>query len=252
MNITEYRQHPATSYSKLKAYLKSPLHGLMQQPPAESAAMRFGSLVDLMMKDSTDFILNPHEDGRTKAAKEFKSANAGKLIVSEDEYNRAYKAVRSIKDHLAVQCLCLNLLEADKPLFGQIEGVQVKGLPDWWLDGTIIDLKTTGSGIDASSFAKNVDAYCYDLQAAVYCELARQSGDANPTFFWIACESDSPHDVAVYKATDRILEVGKAKLKKALENFKIGQTGKMQGISDKISDLEMPPWYGRSFQSDGF
>jgi hypothetical protein len=252
MNVTEYRSHPAVSYSKLKAYLKSPLHGLTQQPPAESAAMRFGSLVDLMVKDSTDFLVNPFEDGRTKAAKEYKQANAGKLIVSEDEYNRAFHAVKSIKNHLAVQYLCLNLLEADKPLFGTIDGVEIKGLPDWWLDGTIIDLKTTGSGIDPVSFARNVDAFQYDLQAAVYCELARQHGDTNPTFFWIACESEAPHDVAVYKATDRILEVGRLKLAKALENFKIGQTGQMLGISSKISELEMPNWYGRNFQSESF
>lgn len=248
MNITEYRQHPALSYSKLKAYLKSALHGLNQEPPAESAAMRFGSAVDLMLKgEGSEIVVNIHEDGRTKAAKEFKAANEGKLVLTQNEMERVSTCVAAVLSHPAVHALSLGMLASDVPLFGEFEGISLKGLPDWSFGGTLVDLKTTSSLVSASDFAKTVDNFHYDLQAAVYCELAKQAGDANPTFFWIAVESEHPHDVAVYKATERILEVGYAKLRHALKNVRKAQIGEYLGSQQFVTELEMPAWYGRNY-----
>lgn len=211
--------------------------------------MRFGSAVDLALKGQLDdVILNPHEDGRTKAAKEFKQANEGKLVLTQNEYERVLSCVASVKSHPAVQALSLGMLTPDAPLFGEYEGIALKGLPDWGFGGTLVDLKTTSSLVSASDFAKTVDNFHYDLQAAVYCELAKQAGDVNPSFFWIAVESEQPHDVAVYKATERILEIGYAKLHKALNNLKKAQRGEFLGTQQFVTDLEMPAWYGRSFE----
>lgn len=248
MNITEYRAHPALSYSKLKAYLKSALHGLTQEPPSDSIFLRFGSAVDLALKGQLDdVIVNPHEDGRTKAAKEFKQANEGKLVLTQSEYERVLSCVGAVKSHPAVQALNLQMLQSDLPMFGEYQGHQIKGLPDWAFGGTLVDLKTTSGLVSSNEFAKTVDNFNYDLQAAVYSELAKQAGDSNPVFFWIAVESDKPHDVAVYKATERIIEVGYAKLHKALANFRKAQLGEFLGSQQFVTELEMPPWYGRSF-----
>jgi hypothetical protein len=253
MNTTEYRQHQALSYSKLKAYLKSPLHGLTQQPLTESAAMRFGSAVDLALKgELQDVIVNPFEDGRTKAAKDFKVENAGKLIMTQAEMDKVLHCVASVKSHPAVKALNLEMLDSDKPMFGEIEGIAMKGLPDWSFGGTLIDLKTTSYEVSASEFAKAVNHFHYDLQAAVYCELAKQAGESNPSFFWIVVESDHPFDVAVYKATERIMAVGQAKLKLALSNVRKAQIGEFLGTSEFVQELDMPPWYGKAFQLDGF
>jgi len=253
MNITEYRANSAFSYSKLKAYLKSPLHGLTQQPPTESAAMRFGSAVDLALKGQlNEVIVNPFEDGRTKAAKDFKQENAGKLILTQAEMDKVLHCVASVKAHPAVKALNLEMLDSDKPLFGQIDGIPMKGLPDWSFGETLIDLKTTSGMVSASEFAKTVDNFHYDLQAAVYCELAKQAGEREPEFFWIVVESDHPFDVAVYKATERIMAVGQAKMKLALNNVHKAQEGSFLGTSDIVRELEMPPWYGKAFQMDGF
>lgn len=248
MNITEYRQHPALSYSKLKAYLKSALHGLTQEPVTESAAMRFGSAVDLALKGQLEnVIVNPHEDGRTKAAKEFKQANEGKLVLTQNEMDRVLSCVAAVKSHPAVQALSLEMLAPDVVMFGEFEGMALKGLPDWSFGGTLVDLKTTSGLVGASDFAKTVDNFHYDLQAAVYCELAKQAGDTNPSFFWIVVESDHPHDVAVYKATERIIEVGYAKLRHALKNVRKAQIGEFLGTQQFVTELEMPAWYGRNF-----
>jgi hypothetical protein len=253
VNVTEYRQHPAMSYSKLKPYLKSPLHGLTYEPPAESAALRFGSAVDLALKGQIDEVLvNPFEDGRTKAAKEWKAENVGKLVMTQSEMEKVLECSAAVLAHPAVKAMSIEMMYSDIPLFGNFNGVDLKGLPDWFFAGTVIDLKTTSSAVDAASFAKTVDNFHYDLQAAVYCELARQAGESCVDFFWIVVESDKPHDVAVYKASDRILEVGKAKLNHALANFAKAKSGAHLGTSEHMQVLEMPPWYGKSFQLDDF
>lgn len=249
MQPSDYYNIPAFSYSKLKAYLKSPLHGLTQEPPAESAAMRFGSAVDLAMKGQLDkVVLNPFEDGRTKAAKEFKAENAKKLVLTQSELDRVLQCVASLRSHPAVKELSLELLQPDVPLRGEFEGITLKGLPDWYFGGTLVDLKTTSGTVDASDFARTVENWHYDLQAAVYMELAKQSGDTNAAFYWISVESDKPYDVAVYKASQRVIEVGYAKLRRAIHNVKIAQNGGFLGTSDAILELTMPPWYGRKFE----
>ena len=85
------------------------------------------------------------------------------------------------------------------------------------------------------------------LQAAVYTELARQNGEAETQFYWIAVESDNPYDVAVYRATQTILDVGRAKLAKALRNVKLAESGFLSGHSTMLTDLEMPAWYGKGW-----
>lgn len=246
MNISEYRSHPALSYSTLKAYLRSPLHGLTQEPPTETAAMRFGTAVDLGMKGQLDqIIVNPFEDGRSKGAKEFKLEHAGKLILTQSEMDRALNCIAALKVHPVVQQLSLSMLEADKPLFGSIDGVNIKGLPDWAFGPMLIDLKTTSSPID--EFHRTVDAFHYDLQAAIYAKLTEQAGHGKPTFYWIVAESEKPFDICVYQASERIFEVGEAKLMRALRNVKACNESRHLGISDVITTLTMPAYYGRKF-----
>lgn len=247
MQVTEYRAHPALSYSKLKAYLRSALHGINQEPPSESAAMRFGSAVDLAMKGQIgEVIINPFEDGRTKGAKEFKLEHAGKLVLTQSEMEKALACVVALKNHPAVRALGLDKLTPDLPLFGSIDGVPLKGLPDWALGRTLVDLKTTSAPLD--DFARTVDNFHYDLQAAIYCELAKQAGHENPFFYWIAVESERPFDIRVLRAPECVFRVGRAKLLRALHNVKIAQTGGFLGTSDAILELDMPAWYGQKFE----
>lgn len=246
MSIAEYRRHPAFSYSSLKAYLKSPLHGISQEPPAESASLRFGSAVDMILKGDTSFVVNPFEDGRTKAAKEWKAENQGKLVLTQSELEKATLCAAAVNSHPAVQDLCLPMMSTDVPMFGEFEGLPIRGLPDYIFGGSILDLKTTSGAVDAQSFARAVDNFHYDLQAFMYSELARQAGEESPTFGWIVVENEKPFDVAVYRATPEILSVGKRKLQIAIKNVKLVQQGKIHGVSQESQELIMPHWYGNN------
>lgn len=251
MSVTEYRSHPAMSYSKLKAFYKSPLHGLMQRPPSESAAMRFGTAVDLACKGQfSEVVMNPFEDGRTKAAKDFKAENQGRIVMSPAEYEAVSLCYSAIQNHPAVKKMALGFGDPDKPMFGEILNIPVKGLPDWIVGSMVIDLKTTGQGIGPEQFSRSVDSFGWDMQAAMYLELARQNGIRNADFFWIAVESDNPFDVAVYQATQLIKEVGNYKLEKAIKNYLEAMKGNVKGISESCTPLEMPPWYTRQLNAE--
>lgn len=246
IRVAEYRKHPSLSYSTLKAFLKSPLHGISQEPPKETPAMRFGSAVDCLLKNDHSYVVNPHEDGRTKAAKDFKTQHAGKLILTPQELEKAQGCVEAIRKSKAVQELNLGFLEPDYPLHGEYDGVKLKGLPDYFFASQLIDLKTTSGPVDPTSFARTVDNWHYDLQAALYCELARQNGETLPTFTWIVVESDPPFDVAVYHATDEIFWVGMTKLKLAIGNVKRAQNHEIVGVCEGAQVLTMPTWYGKN------
>lgn len=242
--IADYRNHPAYSYSTLKAYLKSPLHGYTQVPPQETASMRFGSAVDLIVKGDKSFVINPHPDGRTKLAKEWKSEHEGKLVLTREEADKAEACASAVLASEAVKSLCLNIYESDKPLFGELDEIQVRGLPDWIFANTIIDLKTTTGSVEPRSFARVVDNFHYDMQAAMYRHLAEQNGEDSPTFYWIVVENEKPFDVAVYRATDEIFWVGRTKLKAAIHNLKLAQSGFLHGAVLMPQALQMPSWYG--------
>ena len=246
--VAEYRKAEGYSYSTLKAYLKSPLHGLTQEPPTETAAMRFGSAVDCALKKDKSWVVNPHDDGRTKAAKEFKEEHKGRLVLSKAEADKVMACVAAVESNKLARSLCLDLLYPDMPLFGEYEGVRIKGLPDWSFGNSIYDLKTTSGSIEMSGFARTVDSYHYDLQAAVYTELLQQNGEKDVVFYWIALESDPPFDLTVYKCTPEILFVGYTKLKIAIENVKKAENNKKEGICNIVRELIMPPWYGKNIE----
>jgi len=247
MDVSEYRSLPHCSYSKLKAYLKSPLHGATQEQPTESASMRFGTAVDLLIKNQGHVItVNPHEDGRTKAAKEFKEQHAGSsnLILTQNEFNKAIMCVESITKHVGFRKLNLEPSFADVPLIGEFEGIGLKGLPDWLCPSMIVDLKTTSLGIEKHLFAKTIDNSHYDLQAAVYAYLSKKE---TIDFYWVAVESEKPFDVVVYRATQDIFDVGFEKLKKAISNLKLSTSKPVpDGICSDIQDILMPAWYGNA------
>ncbi|MFZ9891070.1 MAG: PD-(D/E)XK nuclease-like domain-containing protein [Ilumatobacteraceae bacterium] len=249
MNVEQYRAVKGYSYSTLKAYIKSPLHGATQEYPPQTPAMRFGIAVDLILKGQRDdVIINPFDDGRTKAAKEFKEEHKRRCVLSGEEMKRAEALVAAVLNNSNVKKMCLDMATPDEPLFGRYDDVPIKGLPDWKLDNILIDLKTTGGGVDAPSFAKAVESFHYDLQAAMYSLIAEQMGAVAPEFFWIVVESDTPFDVAVYKATPEIIEVGRRKFARAIKHLKMAQQGDLFGQVSEIKLLSMPPWYGRDFQ----
>jgi hypothetical protein len=59
----------------------------------------------------------------------------------------------------------------------------------------------------------------YEVQAAYYVDVAQAIDGKKRDFYWVAVEKDAPFAVAVYKASDAMMEYGRTQYKKAIELY---------------------------------
>lgn len=126
-------------------------------------------------------------------------------------------------------------------------GVLCKCRPDWLVvDDTgaivaILDLKTTRDA-SASAFSWSIAKYGYDVQAAFYTDGLRKIIGRELPFYFLAVESASPHAVALYRADDEMLEVGRKKYRAGLEIKQwCDETGEWPGYQmDESEDISLP------------
>lgn len=111
-------------------------------------------------------------------------------------------------------------------------GVMLKYRPDMYNEtlGLIVDLKTT---IDASNtvFQKEIAKFQYDMSAALGIHVLNR--EAN--FIFAAVEKTEPYGVALYKAQQAVLDVGKLLLNDALEKY----TAALENNQNKLYPAEI-------------
>jgi hypothetical protein len=93
-----------------------------------------------------------------------------------------------------------------------IGDVPVRGFLDVLGDGFVADSKTSR---DLHGFKWDVDKFCYDIQAYIYCEVM-QTDD----FYWVVQGKSVPYTCAVYKASELTLKKGEAKFWSAINNIR--------------------------------
>jgi len=247
--FNEFRSY--LSSSDLRRLIRSPAH---YKNPAriESAAMAFGTLVHT-------FVLEPaiaearyrpraDVDGRTKegkAVRDWESALAsqqGIQFVNRSDYDAATSITASVRSHLG----CGSLLSGGlAEVSGTVEGfsdVNVRIRPDYLTDKHIVDLKTC---VDARSdaFSRSVINFLYQVQAAFYVDVAEAIDGKKRDFYWVAVEKDAPYAVSVFKASDAMLENGRAQYKCAIALYKeCASMDLWPGYSQQIQQLDLPGW----------
>jgi hypothetical protein len=239
------------SSSDLRRLIRSPAH---YKNPAriESPAMAFGTLVHT-------FVLEPaiaearyrpraDVDGRTKegkAVRDWESALAsqqGIQFVNRSDYDAATAITASVRSHLG----CSSLLSGGlAEISGTVEGfsdVNVRIRPDYLTDKHIVDLKTC---VDARSdaFGRSVINFLYQVQAAFYVDVAEAIDGKKRDFYWVAVEKDAPYAVSVFKASDAMLENGRAQYKCAIALYlECASMDLWPAYSQQIQQLDLPGW----------
>lgn len=253
----QYFAFPAASNSTLGRMAKSAAHcrAYMDNPPEQTPAMAFGSLVHTM-------ILEPHEranryavkpegiDRRTKAGKaayaEFETESAGKTIVTQFDMERAYKIMSSVKEHRTANLFLTGDGNAEASIFWTDEdtGYRCKSRIDFMRDNRVlVDVKTTQDASPAG-FARAVSNYGYHRQAAMYSDgYEAVTGHRAEGFVFIAIETAPPYAVAVYELNPESIQVGREEYKRYLRDFaRCMETEIWQGYSDDIEELSLPGW----------
>lgn len=208
-------QH-ALSSSSLKKLLQSPkAYQASLRASDSSQALRDGRLVHLS-------ILEPHKLNDliilqgTKARKEFKEAVAehgDHLVYTESEMNNAYWVADAVHTNADASFL-LKDCDYEIPGVDMIEGIAFRAKADAITKGrdTIIDLKTTSSGME--EFKWSAKKYNYGLQAALYMTIFNV-----PNFIFLVVDKTTK-DIGIFECSNEFLEKGYDDIHKGIEIYK--------------------------------
>jgi hypothetical protein len=239
------------SSSDIRRLLRSPAHYRNPQK-LESPALAFGSLAHT-------FVLEPHiaearyrpradVDGRTKEGKATRdweaslAAQQGIQFVSRADYDAATSIASSVRTHLGASALIAGGMAETAGICDGFCDVNVRIKPDYRTDSTIIDLKTT-TDARPDAFVRSVVNFGYEVQAAFYVDVAQAIDGLKRDFYWVAVEKDAPFAVAVYKASDEMLERGRQQYRKAIDLYKeCASLDLWPAYSQQVQTLELPGW----------
>lgn len=254
MLAPEYFSVPAMSASGAKKLLRSPAHYLesLKRQSEPTPNMVFGSAVHTgalePQRFADDVICAPDINKCTKVGaaewEAFQAANAGKIILSPDNYARCVNTIAAVRQHPAAFKL-LDGAPIEQSLFWLDAkfGVPCKARWDAWNHGIVIDLKTCHDA-SAEAFGRSCATYQYDMQAAQYISAAEHVLNESPrAFVFVAVETEPPHAVAVYAAQSDMILAGRHRMDIALERYReIRETGVYRGYDELIQPLQFPRW----------
>lgn len=267
MTEQEYRADPRMNVSLLVSGLKSMRHlrWEMDHPTEPSPAMKRGTMAHCYLLQPDEFLrryvqmpafemddANATDNGKPSTSKatkyykakvaEFYADNADAEVISDGDRQWCVEIANGVmSDPLAAEMI--NSMEMEVPLFGNIEGVEVKGLMDLLSQCWLADIKTTVS-VHPRMFGASAAKLNYPFKLSWYRELARQNGYPIDTVYLIAVESKGPFDCVVSEVPDVVLDNAFDEVKRVLREFKkCKASGVWPGTSGgKVQQLEIPLW----------
>lgn len=250
-----YRDLPAVSQTAVKHLINSPAHykAYQEEPQEETDAMRLGTATHLAVFQPSLFneqvVMSPKFDRRKTedkiAAAKFQEANVGKILLTQDDYDRCLGMAEAVRGNPTF----IELTKCGEPEYSvtaetAIEGIKVKGRMDWidFKNRTILDLKSIGELASFRNINKTIHKRGYDIQNAMYNQLLTALiADSDFRFVFIFCESNKPHGV-------RFVEINKSslwfetmpRLSQAFASLKQAyDSGNYHNYSNKISVIDI-------------
>lgn len=229
-----YHDRPEWSYSQMKLILDSGIdyaaaakRGMLPKPA--SKFIDLGQLAHMFVLggNAEDFVVSPYADFRTKEARSWRdeTEDAGKTIVTKDQYDAISKIVDNIEAHpRSKELLKGDGVKHEVEMYATLAGVKCRGKADAILerDGKLIitDIKTTAQ-FDGWKYKAMVRHY--DLQAAIYSLIGGKSAGVNVDnveFYFCVVETVAPYRVQYHYCLQEFIEHGNDKLAKCLEEIK--------------------------------
>lgn len=251
----EYHAGNEISHSGIVQLLKSPEHyqNYKHGSHEPTTAMEFGTAFHAYILEpevfAAQFVLAPKFDRRTKDGKEaaarWDEENVGKSPLTIEQVEALSAMKESVFNHFGAAKM-LSQGEAETSLFwtDKYSGLPCRIRPDWKFGGGIADLKSCISASKAD-FTKAVANFGYDIQAAFYIDGMKEVTGETVDFFFVAVEKNAPYSTACYKASQEMIEVGRAKYRGALELLKWCQeNNSFPGYqpSGEIESIDLPRW----------
>jgi len=251
-------------HSALVEILKSPKHYFhrISNPHVPTASLEFGTALHAALLEPERFaetyIVSPKFDRRTKEGKAdaaaWEEAHKGAVSVDEAELKKLQGMQKAVLEHSGAKKL-LSKCYVEMSYFWTDEdtGFQCRVRPDVLaLDDqgdviAAIDVKST-SNASKDKFQKSVMDYGYDLNAAFYSDAIERAIGRRVPYYFLAVESAEPYGVALYKAGQSMLDVGRDKYRSALQLLQwCRENDRWPSYQPfgEYEDLEIPEWYAR-------
>ena len=258
-----YSRWNAANHSLLRHFARSAAHAeyALTHPDEGSEAKQRGHTTHVAVLEPDRFVAQyvaaPRIDKRTNAGKaewrEFQEVNAGKVIVPEDEYRLAGAMSASVWAHpTAAELLRGGLNEVSLAWRDADTGVPCKarldhlGTAGEW--SAIVDLKTSRNAA-RRSFERDVHAFAYHQQAALYLDGADALAPRPRKFIFVVVESDPPHCVAVYELDEEAIALGRDDYKKHLRMYsEAALSGVWCGYAEGMDYVSLPAWAFRAVE----
>lgn len=257
MTNAEYHSHEAVSKSDLDLISRSPLHYMdrKQNPPTQTEAMLFGSVVHKLVLEpetfAAEYAVAPKCDRRTKEGKQvwqaFADSISDETVISEELYAEAQNVANAVLNNPIAKKLLADGQAEQSFFWTDAEtGMECKCRPDYLIEnkGLVIDLKTTENA-SPEKFVKSAYDYRYHVQAWWYTNGLKQCGIKVSNFVFIVVEKKPPYAVCVYAADDLMLRLGELE---AMDNLRTFAECKKSGIwhgyekEPEIHSLSLPDW----------
>lgn len=246
MSSAAYHAHAALGSTSLKTLAsRTPAHYKYESEHAtHKDAYDLGTAIHsiTLEGDETGIAGVDADSWRTKAAQEAKAeARAtGRVPMLLKDLNLARNISRAIMSHPPAAKLLTGHI-AERSVFWEEDGLQLKCRPDALNHDKIIDLKSTINA-DPRNFGKTAVDFGYFQSAAHYQDgMERLTGDRLP-FLFILAEKSAPYLVSVVELDEEAIEYGRLMNTRAKNIYReCIETGTWPGYPE-TEQISLPMW----------
>lgn len=216
-------QQATLRFSFLKAMSRSPAHcrEAIRDSKEPTQPMRIGSAGHSLILGGPEVVMY---EGirRGKAWDQFEQDNAGKIIVSPAEHEKAHGMADAVKAHPIAQRVLFTPgadMVYERTIDWTWRGHTFRSTPDARSDRHIVDLKTTRDA-EPDTLMRQATKLGYHAQLALY-GLAMEAaiGRKPRDYYIVAVESSPPYAVTVLELTGRAIEQGAKLINAWMDRF---------------------------------
>ncbi|PFG16313.1 PDDEXK-like uncharacterized protein DUF3799 [Propionicimonas paludicola] len=239
------------SRSQLKDWRSAPTpaHFLDPEPPRTRTQERkfdLGSAAHLLVLGKGPLLLDiGRDDWRSpkvnQAAEEFEAR--GGLALRSRDYRMVQDMAAATRHHpTAAEILSDGHAEVSGYWCDPETHLWLRIRPDWLTGDEVDDYKTAESAA-ADEFGKAVANYGYDMQTAMYLDVAQALGHPARRFRYIVQEKTAPFRVCVYELDPDAVELGRWKYRTALAELAAAlDADDFPGYPEETVTLSLPYW----------
>jgi len=266
LSFDQYQALDAVNMSTLLEIGVSPKHyrHLLANKPKETLAMRVGKAAHTAILEPMQFlreyVLTPAEfpnakgemrptNGNLKAYKDWRDGQHadGKAVLSNDEYELAERMQDAVRTHrVASQLLRHGEREVSLRWTDPETMTPCKCRVDW-LSADVVDVKTTRHPTPFA-FGRQAGQLNYHTRLAWYHDGVKlalgEPAEMPRGVFIIAVQNVEPHDVVVYTLPPDVLEAGRKRYRRLLEQLRdCRESNYWPGVAeDEVLPLQLPLW----------